>query len=442
MSPHRKTLLEGDVPKHLLRLAFPLALGMLAMNSFSLVDTWFISQLSTRHLAALGFSIPIVMLYMGVIFGLNVGTSAALSRVYGEGDMEKFKRMATDALTLGALAITAAAILGFALIVPVFRLMGAGDTLMPMIWKYMAIWYCGLPFLGMMMIGNACIRATGDTRFPSAMMISMSVLNAIIDPFFIFGWGPFPRLELAGAAVTMVTSSYIMMVISMWFLIFRKQIIVFPIWHKDIVQSWKRIMHVALPSMISNQISPISAAIITTMAAGFGKEAVAALGVATRIESLSTLVFYSIGAGLSIFAGQNFGAGNYGRINEGIRAAARYAVIWGIFVAAVLWLLAYQIPLLFDRNENVVAYTAKYLHWVPFSYLALGVMVVYNAMLNAIGKPFRATTLILLKAIVIYVPLAWYAQAHMGFAGILLALVVTNLAVGAVAVAWNRRVLG
>jgi Na+-driven multidrug efflux pump len=270
----------------------------------------------------------------------------------------------------------------------------------------------------------------------------MSLLNAIIDPFFIFGIGPFPRLELAGAAATMVTSSYIMMVISMWFLIFRKKVVVFPLWHSGIVTSWKRIMHVALPSMISNQISPISAGIITAMAAGFGKEAVAALGVATRIESLSTLVFYSIGAGLSIFAGQNFGAGNYGRINEGLRAATRYAAIWGIFVAAVLWFMAYRIPLLFDRNEDVVGYTAKYLHWVPFSYIALGVMVVYNAMLNAIGKPFRATTLILLKAIVIYMPLAWYAQQHLGFAGILLALVVTNLSVGAVAVTWNRRVLG
>jgi putative MATE family efflux protein len=442
MSPHRKTLLEGDVPPHVLRLAFPLALGMFALNAFSLVDTWFIAQLGTRYLAALGFCIPIIMLYMGVIFGLNVGTSAALARVYGEGDMVKFSRMATDALTLGAVVITAAAVLGFMLIVPIFRLLGAGDGLMPLIWKYMAIWYCGLPFLGMMMIGNACIRATGDTRFPSAMMISLSVVNMVLDPFLIFGWGPFPRLELAGAAVTMVISSYIMAVISMWFLIFRKRVLVAPIWHKDIFSSWKRIMHVAIPSMISNQISPISAAIITAMAAGFGKEAVAALGVATRIESMSTLVFYSVGAGLSIFAGQNFGAGNYGRIYEAVRAATKYALYWGVFIAGVLWLAAYRIPLFFDDNENVVNYTAKYLHWVPLTYFALGVMVVYNAKLNAIGRPFRATALILLKAIVLYVPLAWYFQGKMGFEGILLSLVITNLAVGAIAVLWNRRILG
>jgi len=442
MSPHRKTLLEGDVPPHLLRLALPLALGMLALNAFSLVDTWFISQLGTRYLAALGFCIPVMMLYMGVIFGMNVGTSAALARVYGEGDMEKFSRVATDALTLGAVVITAAAALGFMLIVPMFRLLGAGDGLMPLIWKYMAIWYCGLPFLGMMMIGNACIRATGDTRFPSAMMISLSVVNAVLDPFLIFGWGPFPRLELTGAAVTMVVSSYIMAVISMWFLIFRKQVLVAPVWHKGIFDSWKRIMHVAIPSMISNQISPISAAIITAMAAGFGKEAVAALGVATRIESMSTLVFYSLGAGLSIFAGQNFGAGNYGRIYEAVRAAIKYALCWGVFIAGVLWLAAYRIPLFFDSNENVVNYTGKYLHWVPLTYFALGVMIVYNAKLNAIGRPFRATALILLKAIVLYVPLAWYFQGKMGFEGILLALVVTNLLVGAISVLWNRRVLG
>lgn len=442
MSPPRKSLLEGEVTPHLLRLAFPLALGMLALNTFSLADTWFISQLGTKYLAALGFCIPVVMLYMGVIFGLNVGTSAALARVYGEGDMEKFRRMSTDALTLGAVVITAAALAGFALIVPMFRLMGAGETLMPLIWPYMAIWYCGLPFLGMMMIGNACIRATGDTRFPSVMMISMSVMNLVIDPLLIFGWGPFPRLGMTGAAVTMVFSSYVMAMISMWFLIFRKQVLVGPVWHKDIFTSWKRIMHVAIPSVISNQISPISAAIITTMAAGFGKEAVAALGVATRIESVSTIAFYSLGAGLSIFAGQNFGAGNYGRIAEGLRAGMRFAVYWALFIMVVLWVFAYQIPQFFDANPDVIAYTAKYLHWVPVTYLALGIMIVYNAMLNAIGRPFRATTLIVLKAIVFYVPLAWYFQQHMGFAGILLSLVITNLAVGFLAVAWNRRILG
>jgi len=439
MNAQRLTLLEGNVPQHVLRLAVPLAGGMLALRMSSLADAWFVSQLGTVQLAALGFTMPIVMLYMGVIFGINVGTSTALSRVYGEGDMVRFKRMATDAIVLSLITVTAAAVLGFALIVPVFRLLGAGDDTMPHIWRYMAIWYCSLPFLGLMMIGNACIRATGNTRFPSAVMTGLAVLSIVFDPLLIFGWAGFPRLELAGAAVTQVIACYITSMISIFVLIFREGILEGPVFHKKFLHSWRAIMQVAVPSMISNQTLPISAAIITWLAAGFGEAAVAALGVATRIESVATLAFYSVGAGVSIFVGQNFGAGNYGRIQEATFAGMKYAFFFGAGVALGLWVFANDIPRLFDDHPDVIAYTAQYLHWVPVSYPLLALMVVCNARQNSTGQPFRATFMILLKAVIIYLPLAWVAQRYLGFFGIMIALMITNALVGLLALYWSRK---
>lgn len=439
MNAQRLTLLEGNVPQHVLRLAVPLAGGMLALRMSSLADAWFVSQLGTVQLAALGFTMPIVMLYMGVIFGINVGTSTALSRVYGEGDMVRFKRMATDAIVLSLITVTAAAVLGFALIVPVFRLLGAGDDTMPHIWRYMAIWYCSLPFLGLMMIGNACIRATGNTRFPSAVMTGLAVLSIVFDPLLIFGWAGFPRLELAGAAVTQVIACYITSMISIFVLIFREGILEGPVFHKKFLHSWRAIMQVAVPSMISNQTLPISAAIITWLAAGFGEAAVAALGVATRIESVATLAFYSVGAGVSIFVGQNFGAGNYGRIQEATFAGMKYVFFFGAGVALGLWVFANDIPRLFDDHPDVIAYTAQYLHWVPVSYPLLALMVVCNARQNSTGQPFRATFMILLKAVIIYLPLAWVAQRYLGFFGIMIALMITNALVGLLALYWSRK---
>ena len=115
-------------------------------------------------------------------------------------------------------------------------------------------------------------------------------------------------------------------------------------------------------------------------------------------------------------------------------------MIWGLGIAAGLWIFAYNIPTFFDTNPQVIAYTAQYLHWVPISYGALGVLVVSNAALNAMGKPLPATTLILLKTFVIYVPLAYLLQAKMGFSGILAALLVTNFILGIVSYFWNRKI--
>ena len=437
----RPTLLEGDVGRHLRRLALPLAWGMLSMTSFSVADTFFISRLGTQYLAALGFCLPVIMFFMGIIFGLSVGTTSAVSRIYGEGDFPKLQRLASDAVTLTAIVILLASVIGFFTQGYIFRRMGATADLMPYINAYMNIWYIGMPFMGVMMVGNSCIRATGDTRFVSQMLTLLSVINILLDPCLIFGWGPFPRMGIAGAAATHVVASYVTCMVSMYFIIFKRKVVRTDlIIHPHLLASWKRVLHVAVPSIISNQIAPISAAIITWMAAGFGREAVAALGVASRIESLAILVFYAMGASVSIFTGQNFGAGNYGRIQEVTATGSRYALIWGGIAAGLLWLFAYRIPVMFDNNPDVITYTAHYLRWVPVSYGAMGTMIIANAALNAMGRPLQATALILLKAIIIYVPLAYFLQITWGFQGILIALMATNFIVGIITYFWNREV--
>lgn len=439
MSPHRYNLLEGDVAPHLRRLSFPLMWGMSALSVFNVVDIFYISQLGTSTLAALAFTIPMVMLFMGIIFGLSVGTTSVLSRAYGEGNFEKVQRLATDSLVLTALLTSTAALIGFFLIDHIFILMGATPEILPLIHHYMAVWYWGMAFIGIMMVGNACIRATGDTHFPSMIMVAAAMINICLDPFLIFGWGIFPRMELAGAAMTMVIAYMLTSIVCLYVMVFKKKILCTQIFHAGTVQAWQKILHVGVPSIISNLISPISAAVITWMAADLGKEAVASLGVATRIEGLAVLIFYALGAGVSIFTGQNFGAGNYGRINEITRHAARYALIWGVIIAAVLWIFARDIPLFFDDHPLVVSYTAQYLHIVPISYGAMGILIISNAALNAMGKPFPATTLILLRAFILYIPLAYLAEKYYGFLGILAALTVTNFLVGGMSYLWNKK---
>ena len=119
------SLLEGDVGGHVRRLALPLAWGLLAMTSFTVADTYFISQLGTKPLAALVFCIPVVMFFMGIIFGLNVGTSSIVSRVYGSGDMEKVRELSTDAISLAVVVIVIASIIGPFSTEAIFSMMGA-----------------------------------------------------------------------------------------------------------------------------------------------------------------------------------------------------------------------------------------------------------------------------------------------------------------------------
>jgi putative MATE family efflux protein len=437
----KASLLEGEVAPHLRRLSVPLALGLFSLTFSNIADIWFIGRLGTEYLAAFGFVLPIVMLFMGVIFGLSIGTVSALSRVYGSGDIEKLRQMSTDAVSLTLIMVTAAAVAGFFLIDPVFRWMGAGEVVMPLIHGFMSIWYCGLPFLGMMMIGNACIRATGDTRFPSAMMTANATGSVVLCPFFVFGIWFFPEMKLSGAAMAQVITAVCTATFSFYKLTAVKKILSEKVFHTGVFESWKKIFHVAVPSMISNQIAPISLAVITAMAATFGREAVAALGVANRIEGLVMIFFYSMNAGTSIFVGQNHGAGNFGRIREALAIGTRLAFAWGFFCAGVMWFLSGVLPPFFDSNPDVVGFAKQYLHWVPISYAALGTMILANGIFNSIGRPLPSMLIIFMKAVVLYIPMAWWLKGIFGFTGILMALMLTNIMVGVISFFWSRKAI-
>lgn len=438
MTPLKFSLLEGDIAPHLRRLSMPLAFGMLSITLFNLADTYFISRLGTHELAALGFTLPVGMFFLGITYGMSVGTASVISRVYGEGNFAKVRQMSTDALMLSVIVSLGAALAGIVTIDVMFPLLGASAGLMPLIREYMLVWYLGLPFFGVMIVGNSCMRALGDTRYASMIMTLMSLVSLILDPLLIFGWGPFPRLGLTGSATTQAIAYTLTCIYSLYSLIHRKQALAPRLWHEDSKAAWRRFMHVALPSVLSNQIAPVSAAIITWMAASYGKEAVAALGVASRIEGVCVLVFYAIAAGVSIFSGQNYGAGNFGRIAQACRIGQRNTLIIGIALTAMIWPFASDIPRLFNDNEMVTRYAAQYLHWVPISFGAMGALVVVNAALNAMGKPFVATMLIIVRMFVLYVPLAWLLQKYYGFLGIVLALTLTNLLAGALSVFIRR----
>ncbi|MCK4945927.1 MAG: MATE family efflux transporter [Alphaproteobacteria bacterium] len=441
MTIDRKNLLEGGVAPHLRRLVLPVMLGTLAIEAFRIIDTLYISRLGTSALAALGFVMPVVMFFMGIIYGLSIGNMSVLSRVFGEGDFNKVRRLATDSFVLTVVFVFVFAITGYFLIDPIFRLMGAEGETLQMIHHYMIVWYCGMIFLSIVMIGNSCIRATGDTRIPSIIMTSAAVINICLDPFLIFGWGIFPKMGFQGAALSQIATYSLMSAVSLYFLIFRKRLLMSVLFHRGSVESWKRILHVGFPFIISNLLVPLALAVITWIAAGLGKEAVAALGVSMRIESISVMIFFSLGASVLIFTGQNFGAGNYGRVSEIRNIAAKYAQIWGFMIAVVLWIFAERISLFFNDDPLVFSLVVQYLRIVPISYVAFGILVIYNAALIGMGRPLPAVFLNLLRAFALYVPMAWIAGKYYGFTGILLALALTNVIIGIISHLWNKKAI-
>ncbi len=440
MQEPKAKLTEGPVGRHLLDMTLPVLLGITMMMGQAFVDAWFLGRVGDRALAAHAFSFPILMIVTSVAIGLGAGTSSVVARAIGANDLRRARRLATDSLFLSFLITAGFCVLGVLTINPLFRLLGAPDDMIPMIRSFMLILYSGVPFVVVGMVGMASMRATGDTRLPSKLMILGSILNVLLDPIFIFGLGPVPALGLNGAAVAALLARGVIFVGALYLLRGRLNMISFnrpdPV---ELRKSWRDILHVGIPAAGTNAIVPIATAIIIAMIASYGPEAVAGFGVASRIESLVLVVFYALSAIIGPFVGQNIAAGRESRIMEALRLCMIFCVGAGLVGAGILALSAGFLPTLFSDNDDVVRVTRLFLWIAPLGYGGYGLVMVINASFNGLGKPMPGVIVSLLRTIILYVPLALIAEHYYGMVGIFAAYTAANVFTGFVAYAWAKK---
>ena len=308
---------EGPVGPSLIRLAIPMIFGLVSIMLFNLVDTFYISLIGVRELVAISFTFPVTFTLMSFSFGIGIGAAAVISRAIGEGDQHRVQRLTTDSLLLVALIIICVAGLSFFTLDSIFTLMGASAESLPLIKQYMIPWLSGVVFVVIPIVGNSAIRATGDTKTPSWIMMIAAGVNAVLDPLLIFGYGPFPELGIQGAAIATVISYISIMIAGLWVLGKREWMLTIT-WPgiAEIIRSWKALLYIGIPAMVTQLLFPFSNAVLTRIAADLGDATVAAFGVGTRIESIAMIGSMALSSVLIPFIGQNLGAGKFGRIKD------------------------------------------------------------------------------------------------------------------------------
>ena len=431
MAKGRINLVEGAESSVIIKLTIPMIYGFLSVIGVSLVDAYFIGKLGTSELAAFGFIFPIIFIFNGIILGIGNGSSALVAKAYGAGNINQTKRLTTDALILGVGLIFVLSIIGQFTITPLFTLLGAKADIMPIIDQYMKIWYSGAAFVVFPMIGNSAMTAVGNTRTPANIMLLVMLFNSLFDPIFIFGFGPIPELGFAGAAWATVSSRIFVLFFSLYVLVKKDKIITFvkPKF-SEVLESWKGILYIGVPNAATNIIVPLGFGIITHLAAKFGKEAVAAIGVAERIEALSITVILAVAVAMSPFVGQNLGAKKFDRIRTGLRKAMQFSFYWGALLMVILFFSAEYIIQFFNTDPLVISYFKQYFRIVPISYCVLGMLYITGVTLNVYNKPFHSAMLTLTRVFFAYVPLAYLFTYLFGIDGIFYSALIANIITG------------
>ena len=411
MSAIQARLTKGPVGKHLIDMTIPVFFGVFTMMLQGFADAFFIGMVGDWELAALSFAYPILMIVMSVAIGLGAGTSSVVARAIGANDSTRAARLATDSLLLSFIITGSISFLGILTIDSLFLSLGAPKEMIPLIRGYMEILYLGVPFVVVGMVGMSSMRATGDTRLPSLLMIIASIANIIIDPIMIFGLGPIPAMGLKGAAMAALIARGAIFLGTIYFMNQRLNMLSYekPTL-SEIKSSWIDILHVGIPAAATNTIIPIATAIITAMLAKYGPEAVAGFGVASRIESVVLVMFYSLSAIIGPFIGQNLSAKKSERIYLALKQCSVFCLIFGLIISCFLIAFRNSLPLLFSQNLTVINSASLFLLMAPISYGAYGVVMTMNAAFNGMGKPVPAVAISLIRMIVIYIPMAYFLQ--------------------------------
>jgi putative MATE family efflux protein len=431
-------LTQGDVSRRLTAMTLPMIGGILSIMSMNIVDTFYVAQLGTPPLAAMSFTIPVVSVLLSLAFGVGIGASSVIARAIGARETERVKSYTTQSIFIALCIAALFALAGHQSMDWLFPVLGAPSELMPLIKEFMNIWFLGSFVVVIPMVGNSALRAAGNTRIPGLIMFAVALTNVVLDPILIFGWLGAPRMELAGAALSTVIAYAVAVVLGLYYLGIRLRMFSWQACRHNVWSSWRAILRISIPAVGTNLIAPLSTAITTGLVAAYNAEAVAGLGVATRIEALFLVLIMGLSSIIGPFVGQNWGARRRDRVALALRHSFRFCLLWGALTTLMLWFVAEPVIRLFSDDAQVISAARTYLHLVPFSYFFLGVIMVSSAAANGMGDPRPSLLMSFLRLLGLYLPLALLLPRWLGISGVYLAISLANVLVGLGALRWSR----
>ncbi|MBE6379425.1 MAG: MATE family efflux transporter [Lentisphaerae bacterium] len=427
----KSNYLSGTIGSTMLKTALAMLPGTIAVSGYNLADTYFVSQLGTLPLAAMGYTFPVIMLINCIFHGLGVGVMATVAHAVGGSRHKKAAKLVSCGMILIVSVAILIGIAGYCSMEWTFRCFGArGDVCTP-INEYMGIWYLGCATAAVAMVGNSLLVAVGDSRLGGFFMMLGLVMNVLLDPLFIFDWGL--GMGISGAALATVISQFIGSCLIVTALGKRHNLWAFKSLSKRVAQSaWKQIIRFALPAMLGMVLMPAGNGVVTRIVAAFGDKAVAAAAAAGRLEVLAFMLPMSLGIGLMPMIAQNYGAKCYSRIVGCRHFAMRFAFFFEIFMAVIYFIAAPYIVKYFTDDDEVAEIMVTYLRIIPWGFGLIEIHRYSGFFFTGCNYPHGSAWLSALRILGLLIPFSLLALWLKSLNGLFVARLAADLVAGAI----------
>lgn len=424
--PSLAKLTQGSTFKHVVTMSVTGAFGLMCMFIVDLVDMLFLSMLGEKEaVAAVGFASAIIFFTISLSLAVSVSATALVSKAIGEGDMALAKRRAVNVLAFGIIFSSAMVWWLWLKIPHILLFVGATGLTLDLATDYLQILVLGMPAVMIGMIGSGIMRALGDARRAMYATLIGGLVNAALDPIFIFTFG----LEVQGAAIASLIARFSMVAVSYYGVVHvHKMLGEFDL--MDFFKDVKSISAIAIPAMLTNMSSPLANAIVMEHTSSFGDDAVAAVAIIGRVIPVVFAGVFTLSGAVGPILGQNYGAGCFDRMRSTITSAVIYAFVYCVFVCLVLYQLQDWLVSIFSATQESADLIRFFAVFVSFSFFFQSLLFIAIAVFNNLGKPFNSTLLNFGRATIGTWPLITVFSLYMGAEGILFGQAIGSIIFG------------
>ncbi len=397
------------VKKLIITMSLPMMVSMLVQALYNIVDSIFVSQVCEDALTAVSLAFPVQNLMIGVATGTGVGINALLSRSLGAKEYDKANKIASNGMLLALLSGLAFCIFGLFGVKIFFAGQVEADS---PIYAYGVDYLSVVCWLSFGIFGQVTterlMQATGKTTLSMFTQLTGAIINIILDPLFILGIGPFPRLEAKGAAIATVIGQICSFLIG---LILNKK------FNKEIHLSFKKfrpdfriigeIYKIGVPSIIMVAIGSFMTFFLNKILLSFSSTAAAVFGVYFKLQSFIFMPVFGLNNGVIPIVAFNYGAKNRDRIIKAVRFSCIIAVSIMAVGTLLMWLIPEPMLRLFDASDDMMSIGIPALRHISLSFVLAAVNINLGSCFQALGKSYYSMIVSFARQIIVLLPVAY-----------------------------------
>ncbi len=441
--PKKNNLTEGSIIKSLLSLSIPIIFASILQTAYQLTDTFWVGRLGTAAVAAVSISFPIIFLIVSLGGGLAIAGTILVAQYKGKENKKAVDHITSQTLVMVINISIVLAAFGYVFSPHLIKLMGAEPEVYISAVSYIKISFIGMIFMFTYMVFQSLMRGVGDVKTPVYIVLGTVLLNLVLDPVFIFGYGFIPGYGVAGAAMATIGTQGLAAIIGITLLIRGKHEIQLHL--NDLKPDFpliKKMFAIGLPASIEQSTRALGMTIMTFLVASFGTITLASYGIGVRILSFIIIPTLGLSMATSTLVGQNIGAGKTERAEKIVKLSLLVGFVALTIAGAITFIFAEHLVAFFIPGElETIESSAYFIRIMAFTFGFIGIQMSLNGAFRGSGNTMISMMLSIISLWVLRFPLAYILSSYTTLeeVGIWIAFPAANVIATIITYAWFKK---